>query len=182
MFRTARAFLVVAPVAFAVAVLGFLVSHPRAAEDYSVLPFLQDAVGPSVAKRPFLRFVVSSAAFFVPPYLVGGLLLLFADLGVAAAGRLWSNRRGEDGASIAPETRWAFAGGSVAAALAGGVLLHRVAHGGDLPGGVNVSPMLVAAVPFAAVVAGLVAALLAALPRALARKLGAEPRDPRREI
>ncbi|HYN43269.1 MAG TPA: hypothetical protein VE129_15945, partial [Thermoanaerobaculia bacterium] len=48
-----------------------------------------------------------------------------------------------------------------------GALLPRVAHGGELPGGVNVAPVFVAAVPFVAVGAGLLLALLASIPRAV---------------
>jgi hypothetical protein len=62
---------------------------------------------------------------------------------------------------------------SLGAALALGVLLHRVGHGGDLPGGVNVSPIFVVVASFAAVTAGLVASGLVSVPRAVARRLGA---------
>jgi hypothetical protein len=52
-----------------------------------------------------------------------------------------------------------------------GVSLHRVAHGGDLPGGINVGPVFVVLAAFAALVAGLVVAGLVAVPRALIGRL-----------
>ena len=60
--------------------------------------------------------------------------------------------------------------------MAFGVSLHRVAHGGDLPGGINVGPLLVALAAFAAVAAGLVAGGIVAMPRAVARRFGASAR------
>ena len=64
-------------------------------------------------------------------------------------------------------------------------LLHRVAHGGDLPGGINVGPLLVALAAFAAVAAGLLLGGIAAAPRALLGRLRpparvAEPRSRRK--
>ncbi len=52
-----------------------------------------------------------------------------------------------------------------------GVSLHRVAHGGDLPGGINVGPLLVALAAFAALISGVIVAGLVAVPRALIGRL-----------
>jgi len=173
MFRTARAFLLVAPGAFLLVLVAYLVAHPRGAESFTAYPILADALGAALTKRPIVRFVAASILSFLPPYLMAGLLLFFADAGVSAAVPLWS--RGRDRAAdpdLPPESRWMFLAVTVLAALAFGVSLHRVAHGGDLPGGINVGPLLVALAAFAAVAAGLVAGGLAAGPRALIARLG----------
>jgi hypothetical protein len=174
MFRTARAFLLVLPGAFLLVLLAYLVAHPGAAEAFVAYPFLAESLGAWVSKRPVIRFVLTSVVLFVPPYLVTGLLLFVADAGVSAAAPLWGKARVKRPASgPPPESRWGFVGVSLAAAAAFGVLLHRVAHGGELPGGVNVSPLFVVIAAFGAVAFGLAAAGLVALPRAVARRLGA---------
>ena len=172
MFRIVRAFLVVAPATFVVVLVAFLAAHSRAAESFVPYPMLADALGAALSKRPFVRFVAASGAFFIPLYLVSGVLLLFADAGVSAAAPLWSNRPGRrPGVSIPPEGRWGFLSGTALAAVAFGVSLHRVAHGGDLPGGINVGPVLVVLAAFAALITGLVVAGVVALPRALIGRL-----------
>jgi hypothetical protein len=173
MFRTARAFLLVLPAAFAVSLATYLVVHPSSADSFVAYPFLADALGGWVNRRPLIRFVLASTAFFVPPYLVVGLLLFVADAGVSAAAPLWRRAARRPVTSPPPESRWAFLVVSLGAALALGILLHRVGHGGDLPGGVNVSPVFVVVASFAAVGVGFAAAGLIALPRAVARHFGA---------
>jgi hypothetical protein len=168
LFRTARAFLIVAPAAFVLVLAAFLATHPRAAESFVPYAFLADALGAALSKRPFVRFVAASIVCFLPFYLMSGVLLLFADLGVSAAAPLWSRRPGRKAAASPPrESRWAFLAGTALAALGFGFSLHRVAHGGDLAGGINVGPLLVALAAFAAVAVGLFAGGLAAVPRAL---------------
>ncbi len=168
MFRTVRAVLLVAPAAFAVTLAAFLLTHPRAPGSFVAYPFMADALGQGVLKYPVLRFSLTSAAFFIPPYLILGLLLFLAETGLAAAAPLWRGRsRGRGADEIPPESRWAFGGISLVLAAWAGVSLHRVASGGELPGGVNVAPLFVVAASFGAVAAGLVAALLIGLPRAL---------------
>src|SRR5438105_617961 len=152
MFRTARGFLLAAPPAFALSLACFLLSHAHAAEAFVPYPFLAEAMGQTLTKRPVARFTISAVFFFLLPYLVTGLLLFFADLGVSAASPLWSRKRRRPGAAAPPESRVAFAILLVASSVFAGGSLHRVAHGGELPGGVNVAPIFVAAVPFAAVV------------------------------
>ncbi len=172
MFRIARAFLVAAPAAFLLVLVSFLAMHPRAAEAFVPYPLLADALGAALSKRPFVRFVAASILFFLPLYLMSGVLLLFADLGVSAAAPLWSRgpRRRSD-ASIPPESRWGFLAITVLAAVAFGVSLHRVAHGGDLPGGINIGPLLVVLASFAALISALVVAGLLAVPRAVIGRL-----------
>ncbi|MDL2716726.1 MAG: hypothetical protein PT977_03140 [Acidobacteriota bacterium] len=168
MFRTARAFLLAVPGAFLLVLSAYLVVHPRAAESFAAYPILADALGVALTKRPLVRFIAASTLFFLPPYLMAGLLLFFADVGVSAAAPLWARgrvRRADP--SLPPESRWSFLAVTALAALAFGVSLHRVAHGGDLPGGINVGPLLVALAAFAAVAAGLFAGGIAAGPRAL---------------
>lgn len=174
MFRTARAFLLVLPGSFLLVLIAYLASHPGAADAFVAYPFLAESLGGWASKRPLIRFVLTSVVFFVPPYLVTGLLLFVADAGVSAAAPLWGKGKAKRPAAGPPaESRWGFVVVSLASAAAFGVLLHRVAHGGELPGGVNVSPLFVVIAAFGAVALGLVAAGLAALPRAVARRLGA---------
>ena len=175
MFRTARAFLLVLPAAFLLVLLAFLIFHPGAAASFVAYPFLAESIGPWVGRRPVIRFVLTAAAFFVPPYLVAGLLLFVADAGISAAAPLWSKgkRARPSGGGPPPESRWTFVGVSLLSAIAFGVLLHRVAHGGELSVGVNIAPLLVVLASFAAVGAGLLSGGLVALPRAVARRLGA---------
>jgi hypothetical protein len=172
MFRTARAFLLVAPGAFLLVLLAYLVAHPQAAESFTAYPVLADALGAALTKRPLVRFIAAAIVSFLPPYLMAGLLLFFADIGVSAAAPLWSRSPARRTDSLLPkESRWAFVGGTVLAAPVFGASLHRVAHGGDLQGGINVGPLLIAVAAFAAVAAGLFAGGLAAVPRALIGRL-----------
>ena len=175
MLRTLRAYLLVAPLAFVLVLSAFLASHPQAPETFSPYPFLSDALGPGAAKHPVLRFAVTSIFFFLPPYLALGLLLLLSEIGVGAAAALWAGKKRRRAAASftePPESRWAFVAVTLGAAVACGVSLHRVAHGGELPGGVNVAPLFVVAATFASMAAGLAAALLVSIPRALVRRAG----------
>jgi len=169
MFRTSRAFLLVAPAAFLVTIVAFLVSHPRAPDSFAAYPFMTEALGPDVVKHPVLRFSLTALAFFVTPYLVVGLLLVLSELGLGAAVPLWRRRKGSVSADpgVPAESRWVFLGVTLTLSAWVGVSLHRVAHGGELPGGVNVAPLFVVAASFGAVAAGLAASLLAAVPRAI---------------
>jgi len=168
MFRTSRAFFLLAPVAFVATLAAFLIVHPKAPETFAAYPFMAEALGP-VARSPFLRFLLTTVVYFLAPYLVIGLLLLLSELGLGAAGALsGAGRRTRKGTAEVPaESRVAFIGVTLAVAAWAGASLHRVAHGGDLPGGVNVTPLFVVAASFGAVAAGLVASLLVSLPRAL---------------
>ncbi len=175
MFRTARAFLLVLPGAFLLVLIAYLATHTGAADSFVAYPFLAESLGSAIAKRPVVRFVMASLVFFVPPYLVTGLLLFVADAGISAAVPLWGSRKPKAARAQAgvpaPEARWAFLGVSLAAALALGASLHRVAHGGELPGGVNVSPLFVVIASFGAVGIGLLAAGVVAVPRAVIGRL-----------
>jgi hypothetical protein len=172
MFRTARAFLLVAPGVLVLVLVAFLAAHPHAIESFVAYPILADALGSALSKRPLVRFIAASIVLFVPPYLMSGLLLLFADLGVSAAAPLWSRGPARQAAaSVPPESRWAFLVSTALFAVGVGVSLHRVAHGGELPGGINVGPLLVVVASFAAMAAGLVVGGLVAVPRALIARL-----------
>ncbi len=175
MFRTARAFLLVLPAAFLLALLAYLIAHPGAATSFVAYPFLAESIGSWVGRRPLVRFVLASAAFFVPPYLVSGLLLFVAD-----AGRLGGGAPVGEGKAGASGERRAAAGepldvrrrepsvrGRVRRAPAPGGARRRPRRG------VNIAPLLVVLASFGAVGTGLLSAGLAALPRAVARRLGA---------
>ncbi len=169
MFRTSRAFLLVAPAAFAVTLAAFLIVHPRAPGAFTAYPFMADALGAGIVRSPLLRFLLTTVVFFLAPYLVLGLLLLLSELGLGAArpllGRGGGSRRGAGG--VPAESRWVFVGVTLGLAAWAGASLHRVAHGGDLPGGVNVTPVFLVAASLGAVFAGFLASALVAVPRAL---------------
>lgn len=169
MFRTSRAFLLAAPSAFGVTLAAFLALHPKAPEAFAAYPFMADALGAGVVRSPFLRFVLTTFVFFLAPYLVLGVLLVLSELGLGAAEPLLGapGRTRRKSGEVPVESRWAFVAVTLGVAVWAGASLHRVAHGGDLPGGVNVTPVFIVAASLGAVAAGLLASLLAAVPRAL---------------
>jgi len=174
MFRTVRGFLTLAPLAYVAGLLTYLAERPRAVSGFTVYPFLADVLGSGLPRAPSSRFVVVTTLFFLLPYLVAGVLLFLSDVGASAAASLW--RREKKGArarrrqaTLAPESFWALVAGSVLLAGIAGAKLPTVAHGGELPGGVNVAPAFVALVPFLALGGGLVLAFLAGIPRGLVR-------------
>lgn len=174
MFRTVRAFLTLAPLAFVTGLLAFLAARPRAVSGFVVYPFLADVLGSGLPRATSSRFIVVATLFFVLPYLIAGVLLFLSDLGASAAASLWSRDRKaakarRRAATLAPESFWALVVGSVLLAGLAGAKLPTVAHGGELPGGVNVAPAFVALVPFVALAGGLVLAVVAGVPRGVAR-------------
>lgn len=181
MFRTARGFLLLAPIVFVAGVISYLAGRPHAAESFTVYPFLSEVLGESPLHRPVSRFLLVATLFFAGPYLAAGALLSLSDLSLSSARMLWRGGTGDprrDHPQRMPtESLVALVGVSLLAAAILGWKLRNVVHGGELPGGVNVSPVFVAAVPFAALGAGLVAAVLASIPRAARRLVvpGAAP-------
>lgn len=170
-----------APPAFLAALVAYLAAGPRAATSFTVYPFLADILGSGLPRSNVARFVVVTSLFFVVPYLVSGVLLLLADVGTSAAASLWRRERrvpvaGPRPPLLAPETFWTLVVAALVLAAVAGSQLPKVAHGGELPGGVNVAPVFVAAVPFAALAFALVLAAIASIPRVVARRLG--PRKP----
>ncbi len=181
MFRTARGFLLAAPPAFVAALVSILVFYSGLAADFSPYPFLTSAFGKGLAQSPLSRFAITSGFFFLLPYVTTGVLLFFADAGVTYASRLW---RGETVAPaarpaarrIVPEARWTFAVLAVLLPLTCGYVLVRFARRGELPGGVNIAPLFVAAYPFLTTAVALVAAFLVGIPRSVYRWAGGSPR------
>lgn len=170
MFRTVRGFLALAPALFVAVLAAYLSTRPHAAESFVLYPFLAGRVEQELPRGAVARFSIVATFAFLGPYLVSGLLLLLSDLGLSAAGALWRGRHGpkDEGPRRMPvESLATPLAVSFAAAVAAGLLLHRVAGGGELPGGVNVAPAFVAAVPFAALGAGFALAWVASIPRAL---------------
>lgn len=168
MFRTLRGFLLVAPLGFLTALSCFLLAHPQAAEAYTVYPFLVEPFGPGLSKRPFGRFGMTSLVAFLLPYLTAAVLLFLSDMGASLAAVLWRDKPRKPKSSVIPqESVWSFVITVVVVSAAAGLSLHKVAHGGELPGGVNVAPLFVAAIPFGAIVIGLLVAVLATIPRAV---------------
>jgi hypothetical protein len=172
MFRTARGFLLAAPGAFVLTLVSFLVAHPKAAEAFTPYPFMADALGQMLTRSPVARFVVTATVAFLLPYLAAGLLLFFADVGVTAASPLWRGKRNVNVSRVVPESRVAFLATAAAFSVWAGISLHGVAHGGELPGGVNLSPVLVVGAAFAALTVALLLGALVGLPRALWMRFG----------
>jgi len=176
-FRTARGFLVLAPPAFVAGLLAFLSARPRAVTTFVVYPFLADVLGSGLPRSPAARFVVVATLFFVVPYLIAGVLVFLADVGASAFASLWRRDRRTPAAEtrprmLSPESFATLVAGSILLAAVAGLKLPGVAHGGELPGGVNVAPAFVAAIPFAALGGGVLLAALASVPRAVARAVG----------
>jgi len=175
-FRTVRGFLALAPLAFVTGLLAYLSAKPRAVSSFTVYPFLAEVLGSGLPRSSTARFVVVTTLFFIVPYLVAGVLLFLSDVGASAASSLWRKERrpadpGRRQPTLAPETFWTLVAGSLLLAALAGARLPGIAHGGELPGGVNVAPAFVALVPFLALGGGLLLALLATVPRAAARLL-----------
>lgn len=173
MFRTVRGFLILTPPAYLAALGAYLAARPRAASTFVVYPFLAEVLGAGLPRSAVARFVVVTTLFFVVPYLVAGVLLFLSDVGTSAAASLWSRERRAAPslprpALLAPEAFVTLVAASLALAALAGSQLPKVAHGGELPGGVNVAPVFVAAVPFVALAAALALAAVASLPRAVA--------------
>ncbi len=174
MFRTVRGFLALAPPAFVAALLAYLSAKPRAVSTFTVYPFLADVLASGLPRSATAKFVVVTTLFFIVPYLVAGVVLFLADAGASAFAALWRKERrpshpGPRPPTLAPETFWTLVAMSLLLSAGAGAMLPGVAHGGQLPGGVNVAPAFVAAVPFVAVGAGLLLALVASIPRAVVR-------------
>jgi hypothetical protein len=173
-FRTVRGFLFLAPPAFLAALLAYLSAKPRAVSSFTVYPFLAEVLASGLPKSSTARFVVVATLFFIVPYLVAGVVLFLADVGASASAALWRKDRGPAPAGprpamLAPEAFWALVATSLLLAAFAGARLPGIAHGGELPGGVNVAPAFVAAVPFLTVGAGLLLAFVASIPRAVVR-------------
>lgn len=176
MFRTARGFLLLAPPAFLAALASVVFFYPKAVSDFSPYPFLIETLGRSLGQRPVGRFVATSALFFLLPYLMTGFLLLLSDFGITAARRLWQPTalpgKRVSPRPLFPEARWTFIGFGIALPLSCGYVLVNVARGGELPGGINVAPLIIAAYPFLTTGIALAIAVLVAVPRGLYRWLG----------
>jgi hypothetical protein len=178
MFRTARGSLLILPLAFLAALAVFLTTFPRAAEAFVPYPFLVEPLGQGLGRRPLPRFAVVSGLVFLLPYLVTSLLLFLSDAGLELAGRLWKRRlKGKAGAvrPLPPESVWTFFGATIVLSVLAARSIDRVAHGGELPGGVNIAPFLVAAIPFAAAAASLALACLVSIPRLVASFWSTQP-------
>jgi hypothetical protein len=173
-FRTVRGYLTLAPPAFVAALVAYLAAKPRAVSSFTVYPFLAEVLGAGLPSSPTAKFVVVTTFFFIVPYLVAGVLLFLADVGASAAASLWSAEpkpvpAGPRPATLAPEAFWTLVATSILLAAVAGARLPGVARGGELPGGVNVAPAFVAAIPFFALGGGLLLAFLVSVPRSVVR-------------
>ncbi len=180
----ARGFLVIVPLSFISSLTTYLWTHGRAAEAFTPYPFLAEALGPGLGRRPLTRFAVIATVLFLLPYVVTSLLLFLADAGTELASRLWrgseGKARGKPGA-LPPESVLTLVAFSIGASVFAAGSLNRVAHGGELPGGVNIAPVMVAAIPFAATALAVVLAALVSIPRFVASLWPAHPTPSRPE-
>lgn len=154
------------PSAFLLALLLFLLTHPRNDPGFGTYPFFQERAGAWAATAaPEVRFAAQASVFFLPAYV---LTLLFV-LAVAAAERaLFGPGRprppGGFGRSFAPIFNVLFL-------LASGVLVFvgdRLAR--QYVPGALVAPVLVAFTPFGAAGAAVVPAALMAAAALLHRR------------
>jgi hypothetical protein len=157
------------PSAFLLALLLFLLTHPKNDPGFGTYPFFQERAGAwAAAAAPEVRFAAQATVFFLPAYL---LTLVFVLAVVLAEQAAFGPRRpgppGGFGRSFAPIFNVLFL-------LASGVLVFvgdRLA--GQYVPGTLVAPVLVAFTPFGAAAAAVVPAALLAAPAARLRRLEA---------
>lgn len=154
------------PSAFLLALLLFLVTHPKNDPGFGTYPFFEELAGSwASSSAPEVRFAAQSSLFFVPVYLLTLLFVLAIVLGERAAfGPRPKGPRGGFGRTFAPIFNIVFL-------LASGVLVFvgdRLA--GKYVSGALVAPVLVAFAPFAAAVAALLPAALLAAPAFFLRR------------
>lgn len=157
------------PSAFLVALLLFLLTHPRTDPGFGAYSFFTERAGAGAAGvAPEVRFAAQSFVFFGPAYLLT-LLFIFC-IAVAERAALGPRPKGKQSnfkRSFAPVY-------NVLYLAASGVLVFvadRLASK-HLPG-VLVAPLLVAGAPFAAAALAVVPAALLAAPLALFRRVQA---------
>lgn len=146
------------PSAFLLALLLFLLTHPKNDPGFGAYPFFQERAGAWAATAvPEVRFAAQASVFFLPAYV---LTLLFV-LAVAAAERAAFGPRGPRppggfGRSFAPIFNVLFLLASGVLVFAGDRLARQY-----VPGAL-VAPILVAFTPFAAAAAAVAPAVLLA--------------------
>lgn len=157
------------PSAFLVALLLFLLTHPRTDPGFGTYPFFEERAGlKAAAAAPEVRFSAQSFLFFAPAY---ALTLLFI-LSVAVAERAVfgpSGRQPRGGfrRSFTPVYNVLYLAASGVLVFAGDRLARRY-----LPD-VLVAPVLVAFAPFGAAALAVLPAALLAGPLALLRRIEA---------
>ena len=149
-----------APPAFVAALLAYLSAKPRAVSTFTVYPFLAEVLGsglPRSADGAVRRRDDALLHRPVPRRRRPPLPRRRRRLGRRGALEKGPAARltpGPRPATLAPEAFWTLVATSLLLAAVAGARLPGVAHGGELPGGVNVAPAFVAAVPFVAVGCG----------------------------
>ncbi len=157
------------PSAFLVALLLFLLTHPRTDPGFGAYTFFTERAGPGAAGvAPEVRFAAQSFVFFAPAYAL--TLLFILCIAVAERAALGPKPKGKSNGfkrSFGPVY-------NVLYLAASGVLVYladRLANK-HLPG-VLVAPLLVAGAPFAAAALAVVPAAVLAAPLALFRRVQA---------
>lgn len=157
------------PSAFLVALLVFLVTHPKTDPGFGTYAFFQERAGAgAAAAAPEVRFAAQSFVFFAPAY----ALTLFFILCVAAGERAAFGSRPK-GAGTGFRQSFALVY-NVLYLAASGVLVFvgdRLAH--KALADLLVAPVLVAFTPFGAAVLAVAPAVLLAAPLALFRRVEA---------
>ena len=155
------------PSAFLLALLLFLLTHPRTDPGFGTYPFFEERAGAWVAKAaPEVRFAVQALVFFLPSYALCLIFILAVSLGERAAfGPRPPGERGRFTRSFAPVYNVLFlAVTGVMLTLGDRVAARHLA-------GTLVAPVLVAFAPFAAAAAAVLPAALLAAPIALVRRM-----------
>lgn len=154
------------PSAFLLALLLFLVTHPKNDPGFGTYPFFQEQAGPWVATAaPEVRFAAQAGLFFLPVYVLSLVFILSialaerAAFGASPVGSAQGFSR-----SFAPIFNVLFL-------IASGVLVFvgdRLA--GKYVAGALVAPLLVAFAPFAGAAAALLPAAILAVPAVFLRR------------
>jgi hypothetical protein len=154
------------PSAFLLALLLFLVTHPKSDPGFGTYPFFEEIAGSwASSAAPEVRFAAQSSLFFFPAYLLTLLFVLCIVLGERAAfGPPAKGPRGGFTRSFAPIFNIVFLVASGVLVFVGDRLASKYVSGA------LVAPILVAFAPFAAAGAALVPAALLAAPASFLRR------------
>lgn len=148
------------PSAFLLALLLFLLTHPKTDPGFGTYPFFEERAGAWAASAaPEVRFTAQALVFFFPVYFLTLLFILSVALAERAAfGPRPAGTGGEFGQSFAPIYNVLFLVTSGLLVFAGDRLARKYVAGA------LVAPVLVALAPFGAAAAAVLPAALLALP------------------
>ena len=154
------------PSAFLLALLLFLVTHPKNDPGFGTYPFFQEQAGAWVATAaPEVRFAAQAGLFFFPVYVLSLVFILSIALAERAT---FGPRRAASARSFSRSFEPIF---NVLFLIASGVLVFVEDRLADkyVPGAL-VAPVLVAMAPFAGAAVALLPAALLAIPVVFLRR------------